>query len=182
MLRSKFMPAVAICTLSLFLISGVGCYGKFELTRALYQMNSSVKDKVARSLVTAAMIIFPVYWFGGAADWILFNTIEFWTGKNPINQEVINIKLADNGETEAVSTSRRTTEGMETIVTTYRHGQLDGTLDLRQTSGSPDIEAQMIWPNGAIERYHIHTDQNNQPIVERTDEPTRHGARITALE
>lgn len=181
MLKSRWTSVVAICTLSLFVIASTGCYGKFQLTRTLYKVNSDIKDEVARSIVTAVMIIFPVYWFGGLADWILFNTIEFWTGKNPITQEVVRIKRADTGEIEAVSTSRRTPDGVETTIETYRHRQPAGRLILRQATGGADITVQMNWPDDAVEHYRIHTEQGSSPVVERMDETLRQGAKVAML-
>ncbi|MEW6324206.1 MAG: DUF3332 family protein [Nitrospirota bacterium] len=163
MLKPRLMPIITICTLSLFLVATTGCYGKFQLTRTLYKLNGSVEDKVARSIVTAVMIVFPVYWFGAAVDWILFNTIEFWTGKNPMTEQVITIPRVENEEMNAVQTSRRTSEGLETVVQIYRQGRPAGTLTLRQNYGSADLFTQMAWPNGAIERHRIHTDRLSSP-------------------
>lgn len=61
-----------------------GCYGKFALTRKLYQVNGEVKDKFLRSGLTWVFLIFPVYEICGLADFIAFNTIEFWSGNNPV--------------------------------------------------------------------------------------------------
>jgi len=180
MLKVRWTSAVSVCALSAFLIATTGCYGKFQLTRNLYQLNSGVKDEVARSIVTAVMVIFPVYWFGGLADWIVFNTIEFWTGKNPLTETVFEIKRADNGEIEAVQTSRRTPDGVETIVETYRHGQPAGTLTLRQATGSPNADAQMIWPDGTEEHYQIRVAGSGSPVVMRIDSSP--DMRLTAFD
>ncbi len=61
-----------------------GCYGKFQLTRKVYEINSQVKDKFLRSATTWAFVIIPVYGVAALLDFVLFNTVEFWTGKNPI--------------------------------------------------------------------------------------------------
>lgn len=70
--------------LILCLFSVYGCFGKFNLTRKVYDINSQVSDKFLRSAVTWAFIIIPVYGISALLDFVLFNTIEFWTGKNPI--------------------------------------------------------------------------------------------------
>ncbi|MCX7990907.1 MAG: DUF3332 domain-containing protein [Proteobacteria bacterium] len=64
-----------------------GCFGKFNLTRKVYDINSKVSDKFLRSAVTWAFIIIPVYGISALLDFVLFNTIEFWTGKNPIAEK-----------------------------------------------------------------------------------------------
>ncbi|CAG0995357.1 hypothetical protein GEOBC_02612 [Geobacteraceae bacterium] len=61
-----------------------GCYGKFALTRKIYQVNGQVRDKYLRSALTWVFIIVPVYGVAALADFIAFNTIEFWSGRNPV--------------------------------------------------------------------------------------------------
>lgn len=61
-----------------------GCYGKFALTRKIYQVNGQVGDKFLRSGLTWVFLLFPVYAISGLADFIVFNTIEFWSGHNPV--------------------------------------------------------------------------------------------------
>lgn len=75
-----------------------GCYGKFALTRKIYAVNGEVKDKYLRSLVTWAFIIVPVYGVSALADFILFNTIEFWSGNNPIAAKEKDFYYVDNGD------------------------------------------------------------------------------------
>lgn len=68
---------VTISTLS-------GCYGKFALTRKVYEANGQVSDKFLRSGLTWVLVIIPVYGVAALVDFIAFNTIEFWSGKNPV--------------------------------------------------------------------------------------------------
>lgn len=61
-----------------------GCFGKFAVTRKVYELNASVHDRYLRNVVTWAFIFFPVYWVSGVLDLFIFNTIEFWSGRNPV--------------------------------------------------------------------------------------------------
>lgn len=61
-----------------------GCYGKFALTRKVYEVNGQVSDKFLRSGLTWIFIFVPVYGIAALVDFIAFNTIEFWSGKNPV--------------------------------------------------------------------------------------------------
>ena len=61
-----------------------GCFGKFALTRKVYDINASVPHKVLRNVVMWAFVIFPVYYVTGLVDLIILNTFEFWTGRNPV--------------------------------------------------------------------------------------------------
>lgn len=78
--------------LALMLVMGVGyasfmhCYGSFPLVRTIYKFNGSIGDSskaggILRSIVMLLLAFFPVYGFSFFIDAILFNTIEFWTGK-----------------------------------------------------------------------------------------------------
>lgn len=60
-----------------------GCMGQMGLSSMVTKGNLSVVDnRYGRAGVF--MLLSPVYGLAGAADLFVFNTIEFWTGKNPI--------------------------------------------------------------------------------------------------
>ena len=61
-----------------------GCYGKFALTKKVYALNGQVSDKFLRSGLTWVFIFVPVYGSAALVDFIAFNTIEFWSGNNPV--------------------------------------------------------------------------------------------------
>ncbi len=61
-----------------------GCFGNFQLTRNLYTWNSQVGDKFANTAVMWVLMIIPVYGVCGFVDFFVLNTIEFWTGENPL--------------------------------------------------------------------------------------------------
>lgn len=97
-LRSRFVGG----GLSLLLIAGflplttVGCFGGFELTRKVYDFNKDIdENKWVRWLAFLGMNILPVYGFAVIIDAIFANSIEFWTGDNPI-------LAAADGETRTV--------------------------------------------------------------------------------
>ena len=75
-----------------------GCFGKFSLTRKVYQANSEVNDKIGRTLVTWAFVIVPVYGVSALLDFAIFNTIEFWSGRNPVAQGEKEFEYAEGGE------------------------------------------------------------------------------------
>jgi hypothetical protein len=62
-----------------------GCFGTFGATNALYDFNKGVSEnKWLQWLVFLVLIILPVYGLFILADAIVLNTIEFFTGNNPI--------------------------------------------------------------------------------------------------
>ena len=62
-----------------------GCYGQFALTRKLYNWNGNATgSKFANSAILWALIIIPVYPLATVGDFLIFNTIEFYGGSNPM--------------------------------------------------------------------------------------------------
>jgi len=79
-------------------VATTGCFGGFQLTRKVYSFNRDVSpDKWIRELVFLAMAIFPVYGAATFLDAVIFNSIEFWTGSNPV--------LAKNGASRKITTA-----------------------------------------------------------------------------
>lgn len=62
-----------------------GCFGGFALTRKLYGFNSGVSNKWIRWLVFLLFYVFLVYGVAVFIDSLVFNSIEFWTGKSPLS-------------------------------------------------------------------------------------------------
>ncbi|MDE6512541.1 MAG: DUF3332 domain-containing protein [Muribaculaceae bacterium] len=60
------------------------CMGKFALTRNLYAWNEQVSNKFVNEILFVAFWILPVYEVCGVADLLVLNTIEFWSGDNPL--------------------------------------------------------------------------------------------------
>jgi hypothetical protein len=61
------------------------CFGKFALTRKIYEWNDSFDNKFLKTLLFYGLNIIPVYGIGGAVDFFILNLIEFWTGSNPLS-------------------------------------------------------------------------------------------------
>ena len=82
----KNLVSLAVAGVMLFTVSGSlqGCYGSFGLTHKLYKWNGSLGDKWINSLVMVALVIVPIYEISLFADGVAFNTVEFWTGSNPV--------------------------------------------------------------------------------------------------
>ena len=83
MKRRMLMLAVA----TLLVVSmGTGCIGNFGLTGKVRKFNLEASEgRWGRELVFVVLYVVPVYPFAGFLDLIVFNSIEFWSGKNPID-------------------------------------------------------------------------------------------------
>ena len=60
------------------------CIGSFNLTRTVYDWNRNIGDKFVNELVFLACIIVPVYGVATIVDAVVLNSIEFWSGSNPM--------------------------------------------------------------------------------------------------
>lgn len=72
--------------LTLGLLGLGGCWGSFSLTGRLYDWNGSFGSKWVSWLVFLVFIILPVYGATLFIDAVILNTIEFFSGKNPVNR------------------------------------------------------------------------------------------------
>lgn len=90
----------AMCALLCGSIMFSSCIGSFGLFNKLRTWNEGVSnDKFVNELVFFAMCIIPVYEISIVADMLVFNSIEFWTGDNPMANvgEVKEVK-GENGK------------------------------------------------------------------------------------
>lgn len=77
-------------TVAMVLVVGMlsqttGCFGGFHLTRNIWGWNNTVTgSKFVNWLVFLGLTVIPVYAIGGLADLFIFNSLEFWTGSNPM--------------------------------------------------------------------------------------------------
>ena len=82
MKKSYLTIALALtlaCSLSLS-----SCIGSFALTNKVLDWNRSIGSKFVNELVFIAFWVLPVYEITGVADILVINTIEFWSGDNPV--------------------------------------------------------------------------------------------------
>ncbi|MEZ8824442.1 DUF3332 family protein [Vibrio amylolyticus] len=70
--------------LTLLATALTGCVGSNAVTEKVVTFNVEVVDnRYARAGVN--LLLAPVYGVTTAVDYVVFNSLEFWTGKNPIN-------------------------------------------------------------------------------------------------
>lgn len=79
-MKKTAMKAVAMTILATSL---TGCIGQMGTSQLVTKANlSAVDNRYGRAGLFVLMS--PVYGLAATADLFIFNTIEFWTGKNPI--------------------------------------------------------------------------------------------------
>ena len=78
--------SILVISILLVLSMGTGCIGNFGLSGKVRAFNLDVSpDRWGREIVFVVLYVIPVYPFAGFLDILVFNSIEFWTGKNPID-------------------------------------------------------------------------------------------------
>ena len=82
MKKCNFKMAAASMICSTFLFSS--CIGSFGLHSKLISWNQSISNKFVNELVFVAFNIVPVYGVCYLADALVINSIEFWSGSNPM--------------------------------------------------------------------------------------------------
>lgn len=73
------------------------CIGSFTLTNKLLSWNQSIGNKFVNELVFIAFWVLPVYEVSALADVLVLNSIEFWSGSNPLAKKTTKIQ-GQNGE------------------------------------------------------------------------------------
>lgn len=116
-----------------------GCFGSFTLTRKVYNFNETVSsDRWVRELAFLLMVWIPVYGVANLADAIIFNSVEFWTGSNPLtaaDASGAKTQRIVRKDGEAVLTSRMGAQGQELLIDQYRHGELVNSLLVTKQDG-----------------------------------------------
>lgn len=74
------------------------CIGSFTLTNKLLSWNKQVGSKFVNELVFFAFWILPVYEVSALADILVINSIEFWSGSNPVASNQVRRIQGNDGE------------------------------------------------------------------------------------
>jgi hypothetical protein len=79
-------PWLAVLCAGFISMHATGCFGQFKLTQKIWQFNKGVSgEKFVQWLVFLVFVIVPVYELGALIDALILNSLEFWTGNNPVS-------------------------------------------------------------------------------------------------
>ena len=87
-MKKRFFNVGVVAAIALSL-SCSSCIGSFSMFHKLSDWNNNIGQKAVNELVFFAFWVIPVYEVALAADLLVLNSIEFWSGENPV---------AENGE------------------------------------------------------------------------------------
>ena len=137
----RCIAILALCSTLL-----TACWGSCGMTNKLYQWNSTMGNKWANWAVFLGLNIIPVYPVSLIIDALVLNTVEFYTGENPMasNQEIhrdydgtVVVKRGDDVY-HFVPTNDR-------LANVFRNGELLGTAEL-----APDGRAEVRDAEGTL--------------------------------
>lgn len=94
-MKKRYVSVAVIC-LVLSSLTLSSCIGSFRLTNSVLKWNNQVGSKFLNELVFFAFWVLPVYEVTSLADILVLNSIEFWSGKNPLSASTKVIDT-DNG-------------------------------------------------------------------------------------
>ena len=155
MKKSKLTLVAVVLSGSLLFSS---CVGSFGLFNRLSSWNQGVGNKFVNELVFLAFNIVPVYGVAYLADALVINSIEFWSGNNPLASigDVKKVKgengnyLVETLENGYSITKEGETASMELIydkdLNTWNVVAEGVSTELLQINN--DGTAQMTLPNG----------------------------------
>lgn len=127
---SRFGKGIALVLVAAVGALSTGCFGKFQLTRKVYDMNQSIDEKYVRSAATWIFVIVQVYTVAALLDLIVFNVIEFWSGENPVAEAKVT-KVYAHGNGRTVLTLSRDGSATVAVIERYEGERLVSTLRVR---------------------------------------------------
>lgn len=102
-----------------------GCMGQFALTKKVYNWNKKVdSNRWVQEGVFVAFLIIPVYSITFLIDGVIANSVEWWTGDNPVAQA---------GDQKRVIGA----DGSEALMTLRANGE----IDVQATSADGSVSA-----------------------------------------
>jgi len=112
-------------------LTASGCWGGFGLSKKLYDWNATVGNKWVVWLVFFLFSIIPVYGVCLMVDALVINSIEFWSGSNPMGNNAPGPaaereRVIDNGDGTRTTLTRLDSHTMRAVRTDSEGQFLDG--------------------------------------------------------
>lgn len=127
-MRRPHVMAVGLVALGMMVS---GCYGPFHLTRKVWAFNRDVSDnKWVVEIAFLVMNVVPIYHVAGIADALLFNSLEFWTGNNPLTegQAKAQTRRIVRNNNEFLLKREAGPSGDELVIEQFKDGQSAGSF------------------------------------------------------
>lgn len=160
---SSFRRAAVLTLTAGALVGTSGCFGSFNLTRKVYGFNKTVsKDKFVQELVFLGLNVVPVYGIASFIDAIVANTIEFWTGKNPV--EMSSTIRVDS--TTRVTRALVEKNGVRTMtLKAYKFDKYVATITVEYVPGASYMTFVTLLADGRSEKHVTTMNADGQAFV-----------------
>ena len=156
-MKKKVLTLAVALTLVLGLMLS-SCIGSFALTNKVHNWNKQVGSKFVNELVFVAFHVLPVYPISVLADILVLNSIEFWSGNNPV--EVAQTKVIDGKDAkylvEQDATGYTITNQSDNSVTRFNFDAADNSwsvdkdgMEVKFMQFIDDSHVKMLTPSGA---------------------------------
>ncbi len=138
----RFRRLISALAIVAFLpVSTVACFGKFNMTRKVYQLNQDVStDKWVRWIAFLILSIVPIYGIATVLDAVIFNSMEFWTGDNPVTTDAGSTRYT-YGPDGVVGRSTLRSDGAIDIEITQADGKSHFLTLVREVDGVSALDA-----------------------------------------
>ena len=152
-------------TLVLLCFVATGCTGSFNLTKKVYNFHRSQDDKWKDEIFFLGAVLIPIYGICTFADAIVFNSIEFWTGKNPVEMSKVSGDTK-SGKMDATLSFNR--DNGQVIVQSKANSGQEATLVLERKDGvilAKNEQGQMLYSSMANDKGGINVYDQNLQLV-----------------
>lgn len=154
---------LAVATLGL--LGSSACFGSFNLTRKVWTFNKTVSpDKFVQELVFLAFTAIPVYGIAGFLDAVVINSIEFWTGENPVT--VAKSTTTPDGRTFVQRGSVTETERVM-VIDEVKGGETLSTTTVRLPEGGQSLTVETRYPDGRVENRSVSRLADGTVLIEQ---------------
>ncbi|MBP5306713.1 MAG: DUF3332 domain-containing protein [Paludibacteraceae bacterium] len=153
----KLVVAVSAVLASTILFSS--CIGSFALFNKVLDWNQGIGGKFVNELVFLCLNIIPVYGISLFIDGLVLNTIEFWTGSNPIAANTVKTVKDENGTFYITSH-----ENGYTITKEGEKGQLDLVYNEEDNSWSAEKDGQSVKFLTFVDENHVRMYGSDQVV------------------
>lgn len=158
--RSALLAVAAVGVLS-----ASGCFGSFNLTRKVWTFNKTVsEDKWVQELVFLAFAVIPVYSIAGLLDAVIINSVEFWTGENPVS--LAKTTTTPDGR-EFVQRGTVTPTERVMVVDEIKDGATISTTTIRMPNGGESVTVETRYPDGKVETRTVSRLSDGSVLIEQ---------------
>jgi hypothetical protein len=173
-----FRRAVVLTVTAAAVLGSSGCFGSFNLTRQLYGWNKDVsKEKFVRELVFLGLNVVPVYGIATLIDAVVANTVEFWTGENPISMTG-SVKVDSATVVKKVGVVKNGERIM--TISTFKFDKLVATTTMRLKTGATSMAFETVLADGSTESYVVALNRDGKAFLASTIQVAPHQAAVAA--